>query len=285
MPEGPEVENVRLELLQLISKKIDRIQLTPLSQKYPKYNGMQPYFDQFSQTTILDIVRFGKFLVWRFTEVEAVILNHLGMTGKWCLYKDIEKLTTTVNHIKVIINMEIPPSALFNDMRNFGQFKVFESFEAVRKYPPIKSLGVDGLVTPFPIDEFLNRLAKKNYADKPVGEVLLNQRLVAGVGNIYKTESLFHAKINPLKKVEKLSDTERYELGQAIGIILHKALNDKGSTMDFQPYELPSGTTGNAQNWHKVYRREGKPCLDCGTSISRIVQKDRSTFYCKKCQK
>jgi formamidopyrimidine-DNA glycosylase len=162
---------------------------------------------------------------------------------------------------------------------------VFESFEVVKQYSPIKSLGVDGLATPFPIDEFLSRLAKKNFADKPVGEVLLNQRLVAGVGNIYKTESLFDAKINPLKKVEKLSDTERYELGQAIGKVLHKALNDKGSTMDFQPYELPSGTTGNAQNWHKVYRREGKPCLDCGTLISRIIQKDRSTFYCKKCQK
>ena len=285
MPEGPEVENVRLELQQLISRKIDRIQLTPLSQKYPKYNGMQPHFNQFSQTTILDIIRFGKFLVWRFTEVEAVILNHLGMTGKWCLYNDIEKLTTTVNHIKVNIHMVNPPSALFNDMRNFGQFKVFESLEAVKQYGPIKSLGVDGLAIPFPIDEFLDRLAKKNFADKPVGEVLLNQRLVAGVGNIYKTESLFHAKINPLKKVEKLSDKERIALGQAIGLILHKALNDKGSTMDFQPYELPSGTTGNAQNWHQVYRREGKPCLDCGTLIIRIVQKDRSTFYCKKCQK
>jgi formamidopyrimidine-DNA glycosylase len=285
MPEGPEVENVRLELQQLISKKIDRIHLTELSQKYSKYDGKQPLFDQFSQKTILDIIRLGKFLVWRFNDIEAVILNHLGMTGRWCLYKDIDKLPTTAKHIKVIIHMVSPPSALFNDMRNFGQFKVFQSFDLVKQYNPIRSLGVDGLATPFPLDEFLGRLRKNNFANKPVGEVLLNQRLVAGVGNIYKTESLFHAKINPLRKVEKLSEREREELGLAIGKILQKALHDKGSTMGFQPYELPSGATGNAQQWHKVYNREGKPCFECGTPIIRIVQKDRSTFYCKKCQK
>ncbi|MHA2203967.1 MAG: bifunctional DNA-formamidopyrimidine glycosylase/DNA-(apurinic or apyrimidinic site) lyase [Candidatus Hodarchaeales archaeon] len=285
MPEGPEVENVRLELLQLISKKIETIQLTPLSQKYPKYDGKQPLFDQFSKKTILDIVRFGKFLVWRFTDIEAVILNHLGMSGRWCLYMDIKKLPSTVTHIKVIVQMINPPSALFNDIRNFGQFKVFQSIEQVKQYSPIRSLGVDGLTTPFPLDEFLARLAKKNFEDKPIGEVLLNQRLVAGVGNIYKTESLFHAKLNPLKKVKKLTNTERKKLGLAIGKILQKALHDKGSTMDFQPYELPSGTTGNAQLWHKVYNREGEPCLDCGTPISRIVQKNRSTFYCEICQK
>ena len=285
MPEGPEVENVRLELLQLVSKKIDSIQLTRLSQKYPKYEGKQPFFDQFSNKKISNIARFGKFLVWRFTDIKAVILNHLGMTGKWCFYKDIEKLPTTVNHIKVIIHMAAPPSALFNDIRNFGQFKVFPSFEEVKQHNPIRSLGVDGLTTPFPLGEFLVRLAKKNFEDKPIGEVLLNQRLVAGVGNIYKTESLFHAKINPLKKVEKLTNTGREKLGLAIGTILQKALHDKGSTMDFQPYELPSGTTGNAQLWHKVYNREGKPCLSCGTHITRIVQKDRSTFYCSHCQK
>ncbi|UCG02855.1 MAG: bifunctional DNA-formamidopyrimidine glycosylase/DNA-(apurinic or apyrimidinic site) lyase [Candidatus Heimdallarchaeota archaeon] len=285
MPEGPEVETVRLELLQLISKKVDSIQLTPLSQKYPKYEGKQPFFNQFSRKTIHSIDRFGKFLVWRFTNVEAVILNHLGMTGRWCLYKDLKKLPTTTKHIKVIIHMKSPPNALFNDIRNFGQFKVFQSFEEVQQYTPIRSLGVDGLTTPFPLNEFLTRLAKKNFKDKPIGEVLLNQRLVAGVGNIYKTESLFHAKINPLKKVKKLSNTEREELGLAIGKILQKALHDKGSTMEFQPYELPSGTTGNAQKWHKVYKREGKPCLECGTPITRMIQKDRSTFYCLQCQK
>ncbi|MFX1517981.1 MAG: bifunctional DNA-formamidopyrimidine glycosylase/DNA-(apurinic or apyrimidinic site) lyase [Promethearchaeota archaeon] len=285
MPEGPEVETVRLELQPLVSREINRIQLTSLAQKYPKYNGKQPSFYQFSGKIIRDIIRFGKFLVWRFSDIESVILNHLGMTGKWCLYKDIENLPTIANHIKVIIHMASPPSALFNDMRNFGQFKVFESFEEVKQYNPIRSLGVDGLATPFPLEKFLIQLAKKNFADKPIGEVLLNQRLVAGVGNIYKAESLFHAKIHPLRKVKTLTNNEREKLGLSIGEILQKALHDKGSTMEFQPYELPSGRVGEAQRWHRVYNREGEPCFLCGNEINRMVQKDRSTFWCSHCQK
>ena len=285
MPEGPEVESVRLELLQLISKKVEKIQLTPLSQKYPKYDGKQPLFNQFSGSLLQDIIRFGKFLVWRFDNVEAVILNHLGMSGKWFLFDNIQNTSVTVNHVKVILQMEKPPSAIFDDTRNFGQFKVFNSFEEVKQYNPIRYLGVDGLAIPFPLNDFLTRLAKKNYENIPIGEVLLNQRLVAGVGNIYKTESLFYAKINPLRKVGTLSNTDREELGLAIGKILQKALHDKGSTLDSQPYELPSGITGNAQRWHKVYNREGKPCNICGSTIIRIVQKNRSTFYCAQCQK
>ena len=285
MPEGPEVESVRLELLQLISKKVEKIQLTPLSQKYPKYDGKQPLFNQFSGSLLQDIIRFGKFLVWRFDNVEAVILNHLGMSGKWFLFDNIQNTSVTVNHVKVILQMEKPPSAIFDDTRNFGQFKVFNSFEEVKRYPPIRYLGVDGLASSFPLNDFLTRLEKSNFQMKPVGEVLLNQRLVAGVGNIYKTESLFHAKIHPLREVHTLSNAEREELGHAISTILHKALHDKGSTMEFQPYELPSGTTGDAQKWHKAYNREGKPCDNCGTTIIRIVQKNRSSFYCPQCQK
>ncbi|MFX1284122.1 MAG: bifunctional DNA-formamidopyrimidine glycosylase/DNA-(apurinic or apyrimidinic site) lyase [Promethearchaeota archaeon] len=285
MPEGPEVENVRLELSQLISKIVDKIQLTPLSQKYLKYKDKQPLFDQFSGKKILDIIRFGKFLVWRFDNTKSVILNHLGMSGRWCFFIDMENLPATANHVKVLVILENPPSAIFDDTRNFGQFKVFHSFEEVIQYDPIRYLGIDGLATPFPLEEFLIRLGKRNFTNKPIGEVLLNQRLVAGVGNIYKTESLFQAKINPLRKVETLSNNEREKLGLAIGKTLRKALNDKGSTMAFQPYELPSGDTGNAQKWHKVYNREGKPCYVCGTEISRIVQKNRSSFFCSQCQK
>ncbi|UCE13835.1 MAG: bifunctional DNA-formamidopyrimidine glycosylase/DNA-(apurinic or apyrimidinic site) lyase [Candidatus Heimdallarchaeota archaeon] len=285
MPEGPEVENVRQELLQLVSKQVEQIRLTPLSQKYPKYQDKQALFTQFNEKVLTEIVRFGKFLVWRFKDINAVILNHLGMTGRWCFFSDIKNLPASAKHVKIIIQMYTPPSAIFDDTRNFGQFRVFESFETVVNYPPIRQLGIDGLTSPFPLEEFLTRLEKKNFENQPVGEVLLNQRLVAGVGNIYKTESLFHAKINPNRIVRTLSDTEREELGLAIGEILQKALLDKGSTLNFQPYELPSGERGNAQSWHKVYNREGKPCLICENPIRRSVQKGRSTFYCSQCQK
>ncbi|MHA2226592.1 MAG: bifunctional DNA-formamidopyrimidine glycosylase/DNA-(apurinic or apyrimidinic site) lyase [Candidatus Hodarchaeales archaeon] len=285
MPEGPEVESVRRELIsRLTNKQVAKIQLTPLSQKYPKYTDKQYDFNQFSGKKLSKIVRFGKFLVWQFVGHEPVILNHLGMSGKFCFFQKNKELSSLVNHPKVIILMKTPPHVVFDDTRNFGQFKVVSSIIEVENSSPIRYLGIDGLASPFPIKEFLDRIESRHYKEKPIGEVLLNQRLVAGVGNIYKTESLFLAGLNPLRNVESLSKSEKKDLGNAIGETLQKALKDSGSTMDFQPYTSPTGLSGEAQRWHKVYRREGKPCQDCGTEIERIIQNKRSTFFCPNCQ-
>ena len=283
MPEGPEVESVRRELLLLISSRVKKIKLTPLSQKYPKYHNQQHVFDSFNKVIITEILRFGKFLVWRFEGTEQVILNHLGMSGKWCFCDDLIDLRSDITHPKVLIQMEKPPHIVFDDTRNFGQFKVYQTYESVLNYRPIKSLGIDGLELPFPLKEFIERLTHKRYQDKAIGELLLNQRLVAGVGNIYKAESLHLAGIHPLRKVKSLTKIDIERLGNAISEILQKALKNLGSSTDSR-YVLPSGTTGNAQLWHKVYQRKGKPCLKCGSKIEKIIQKDRSTFFCPSCQ-
>jgi len=283
MPEGPEVESVRRELIFLISNRVKKIQLTPLSQKYPKYQNQQHNFDSFNKVIITEILRFGKFLVWRFEGTNQVILNHLGMSGKWSFCDDLTEERSDLTHPKVIIQMEKPPHLVFDDTRNFGQFKVFQTYESILNYRPIKSLGIDGLELPFPIKEFIERLTHKRYQDKVIGELLLNQRLVAGVGNIYKAESLHLAGIHPLRKVNSLTKTDIERLGNAISEILQKALKNLGSSIDTR-YVLPSGTTGNAQLWHKVYQRKGKPCMKCGLKIEKIIQKDRSTFFCPSCQ-
>ena len=284
MPEGPEVESVRQELLPLIKNRVKQIQLTPLSQKYPKYQNKQPSFDPFRNTILKYIYRYGKFLVWCFDGTERVILNHLGMPGKWCFCEDLTTSQSDGTHPKVIIQMENPPHLIFDDTRNFGQFKVFQTYEEVMTYPPIKSLGIDGLEIPFPIDEFISRIRNKRYEDKIIGELLLNQRLVAGVGNIYKAEALFQAKINPLRKVNTITKKDLKQLGLAISEVLQKALNDLGSSID-SLYTLPSGESGNAQLWHNVYGRKGKQCKICKSEIKKITQKERSTFFCPRCQK
>ena len=283
MPEGPEVESVRQELLPLIKNRVKQIQLTPLSQKYPKYQNKQPTFEPFRETILKEIYRYGKFLVWCFDGTEMVILNHLGMSGKWCFYEDMTTSQSDVTHPKVIIQMESPPHLIFNDTRNFGQFRVFGTYDEVMKYPPIKSLGIDGLEIPFPLDEFISRIRTKRYDEKIIGELLLNQRLVAGVGNIYKSEALFQAKINPLRKVKTLSKKDLKQLGLAISEVMQKALKDLGSSID-SLYTLPSGESGNAQLWHNVYGRKGKQCNICESEIKKITQKERSTFFCSKCQ-
>jgi formamidopyrimidine-DNA glycosylase len=284
MPEGPEVEIVRQELSSLISGTVRSIRLTDLSQKYPKYHLKQEQFDIFAMKTIGEIARIGKFLIWRFEEVPNVILNHLGMSGRWGLVNNINRPPPTYKHLKVLVVMETPPHAVFDDVRNFGQFKVLESIEKVNTYPPIKKMGIDGLMQPFPMGQFVVLLTQSHFLEKPIGEVLIDQRLVAGVGNIYKSEALFKAKIDPRRKIQDFSSNEQRRLGEAISHILTKALRSMGSTLDFQPYTRPKGETGEAQTWHKVYNRAGKPCFVCSTEIDRIKQNGRSTFFCPKCQ-
>ncbi|MCK4847833.1 MAG: Fpg/Nei family DNA glycosylase [Candidatus Heimdallarchaeota archaeon] len=281
MPEGPEVESVRQELLQLLNKSV-KITLTSLSQKYPKYQNKQEELSQFDNQKIQEIIRFNKFLIWKF-EGEVVILNHLGMTGRWLVLDSLDELEVTITHPKVIIQMESPPHAVFDDSRNFGQFRTFPSLEAVKHYRPIRTLGIDGLKDPFPTNRFSNMLDEKRFQNRPLGELLMDPRLVSGIGNIYKAEILFEAKLNPERIISSLSDLEKANLGKSIPKILLKALNDKGSSFDAR-YVLPSGDTGQAQRWHKVYQRRDKLCTRCETPIQRIVQKKRSTYFCPKCQ-
>ncbi|MHA1169076.1 MAG: bifunctional DNA-formamidopyrimidine glycosylase/DNA-(apurinic or apyrimidinic site) lyase [Candidatus Hodarchaeales archaeon] len=280
MPEGPEVECVRRNLLSLSGSRVSKVTLTELSQKYPKYHDKQSLCDVFIDTSLKDIERRGKFLIWKFS-VTPVILNHLGMSGKWLIDPEDDNYT----HPKVLIEFKDGRKAIFDDVRNFGQFNYFPSYEKALNYRSIKILGVDGLEIPFNIGTFLELLNKERYSQKEIGQVLLDQRLVAGVGNIYKAESLFLAKINPKTTVSKLSNKKKRALGESISKTLHKALKNNGSTFGNQPYLLPTGKAGDAQKWHAVYAREGEPCQVCNVPIKRLKQKDRSTFYCPNCQK
>jgi len=280
MPEGPEVECTKRYLQPINGKKVKTIQLTELSQKYPKYKNKQQDFEWFNGQRLIDIERKGKFLIWRF-DGKKVILNHLGMSGKWILLeKDHLDLTS---HAKALIYFEKLPYAVFDDIRNFGQFRIFESYDEVLNYNPIRKMGIDGLVKPFPMKEFLIRLNKPNYANREIGAVLVDQKLVAGVGNIYKSESLALARINPTRHVKTITKTERKKLGRAISETLWKAVDCNGSTLS--TFQIPTGQEGSAQNWHNVYGKNGKLCHECGTEITRIVQNGRSTFFCAECQK
>jgi len=281
MPEGPEVEYTLRSLKEFEGKVIHSIRLSEISQKYEKYKGRQSEFVEFSGSILNKIERHGKFLVWIFNNKE-VILNHLGMSGKWVICKKNED-NREIKYSKVIIEFENSQMiAIFDDTRNFGQFRRFENYDAVMNYRSIKKLGLDGLELPFPITDFKNVLKQNKILNKAIGRVLLDQTVVAGIGNIYKSESLFLAKINPLRAVKNLKSIEIEVLGKAVSEILQKAVNSMGSTI--HTYRNPYGEEGSAQKWHQVYGKEGNNCEVCGTSISRIVQDKRSTFYCEHCQ-
>ena len=202
------------------------------------------------------------------------------MSGNWILLKN--KSQALPSHSKVLIEFDIFPNIVFDDMRNFGQFKIYHNYEMVLQHKPIQKMGIDGLLAVFPLNEFLAKIGKNNYSNREIGSVLLDQKLVAGIGNIYKSESLALAKINPTRLVRTLTLEERKKLGNSISKILHKAVESMGST--FNSFRNPDGNEGSGQIWHKVYGKQDEKCKECGNEITRIVQNKRSTFYCHKCQ-
>ncbi|MHA2347444.1 MAG: Fpg/Nei family DNA glycosylase, partial [Candidatus Hodarchaeales archaeon] len=240
-------------------------------------------FTVFESKKLLNISRFNKFLVWEFS-IDPVILNHLGMTGKWVILNSIADIQEQCTHPKVIIEITDSKILVFDDTRNFGQFRLFPSLEEIKQYRPIKTLGMDGLGEKFSVDIFLDKISEKRFHSRIVGELLMDPRLVSGIGNIYKAEILFEAKIHPERSVSSLSLEEKTVLGQSIPKILLHALNDKGSSFDAR-YILPSGENGQAQRWHKVYQRKGQQCLICESAIEKLIQKNRSTYFCTNCQK
>ena len=116
---------------------------------------------------------------------------------------------------------------------------------------------------------------------------MLNQSIISGIGNIYKSESLFEAGIHPERPIQSLSMQEKDNLAEAIVAVIDKALKYGGSTFGggLQRYIRPNGQIGEAQQWHMVYGRKDQPCKKCGEMIIRIVQNGRSTFICENCQK
>lgn len=282
MPEGPEVECTRLSLKKFESMKVSKLELTQLSQKYNKYKGKQGFFEEFNGKILTKIERRGKFLIWHFN-FPKVILNHLGMSGHWINLKS-KKIPSNITHPKIIISFEDEEeTTIFEDIRNFGQFRIYGKYQEVLDYMPIRKLGPDGLKIPFPKNEFYKNLKQNRYENKEIGRVLLDQSLIAGVGNIYKSESLALAKIDPKRLVKKLNDNEIERLGKSISFTLQKAVKSMGSTI--QTYKTSLGEEASGQSWHKVYAKAGMKCDTCGSEILRIVQDKRSTFYCENCQK
>lgn len=278
IPEGPEVEAVRRDLEKLLTYTITKAYLTPLALKYNRYIKQQENIAVLQGKTIETIERRGKFIIWWFGNIPVV--NHLGMTGGWIIQNITDPLS---KYPKVVLEFTEGSRAIFDDIRNFGRFEIFkDEQDLLKQTESIRTLGVNGLAEPFPQEKFEELLHLPRNQNKQIGSLLLDQRVVAGVGNIYKSESLFRANIHPVLPVSELTGEEIKLLGQSISEILQMALASGGSTIE--NFQLPFGAEGKAQNWHRVYAQESKPCSVCKTPIERIIQNTRSTFFCPICQ-
>jgi len=269
MPELPEVETIVQGLNKtILNKKIKQVKIIyPGIVKWKTANFIKETLGQ----KIKNIKRRGKNILLMLSQDKAILI-HLGMSGH-IFYTSPHQ--TLDKHDHIIFRFTSGKKEIrYNDPRKFGKVKLID----LRCCPDLDKLGVE----PLEISEkdFVNLMAKRKGRIK---SLLLNQKILAGIGNIYADESLFEAKINPLSKIEQISPAKLKDLHRSIKKVLKKAIRAGGSSI--RTYTDLSGNTGRFQLSHKVYAREGESCKICDAKIKRIIVNQRSSHYCPKCQK
>ncbi|MEQ1619307.1 MAG: bifunctional DNA-formamidopyrimidine glycosylase/DNA-(apurinic or apyrimidinic site) lyase [Terricaulis sp.] len=285
MPELPEVETVRRGLApHLVGKRITRAQTKRADLRFP----FPPRFaTRLSGRRVEALTRRAKYLLAELDD-GAVWVTHLGMTGRWFVsglkqqpgdFYYAEPLNPA--HTHVVIEMEEGPCLEFNDPRRFGYMDLIarEAFDA---HPWFKGLGPEPLGNDFNAPYLAEAFAGKK---ANVKSALLDQRVVAGLGNIYVVEALHRAGIAPARAAGSVSPARLERLAPAIRAVLGEAIAAGGSTLS--DYAQVDGKQGAFQQRFRVYDREGAVCFTpkCGGAIKRAVHSGRSTFWCGKCQR
>ena len=197
-----------------------------------------------------------------------------------------DKVNQYIHHIWTLKNSAKGGSASggktmeFSDLRKFGKI-VLDNTKKISELKEVKALGVDAMSLEFTLKKFEEILNRKN--NKPLGLVLMEQELIAGIGNIYRSEILFEAGILPTRLVKNIKSPEIKKLYLAIQKVLRKAIKLRGTSDS--DYRDTAGAPGSFQKALKVYKRSGKKCLKCGKIILRGKMGQRSVFHCSRCQK
>ena len=274
MPELPEVETTKKELKSLIINKfIDKVLIYT---KFLRIPLEEAKLKKLEGKKITSITRKAKYIIIKLNNFYSIII-HLGMTGR-LLSRSFNEPRNKHDHI--VLRIKKGCDIVFNDVRKFG-FIAVDLQTNLQNNKFLKHLGAEPLSKNFsPL--FLEKILKKSSA--PIKNVLLNQKLISGIGNIYACESLFDSGILPQTPSNKIKKKKITILCKSIKKILKRAIKSKGSSID--SFKLPSGELGTFQNNFSVYGREGNTCLksNCYNKIKRIKIAGRSTFYCSSCQ-
>lgn len=271
MPELPEVETVVRDLRPCLQGC--RITSIWKSRHGLRRSWKRVWNTQLEQRIIQDVRRRGKWIVVDLDDGRRILL-HLGMTGQLTIHPltDVER-----DHTHLIVGLDGEKQLRFRDIRRFGSATLFADETELSAFFETMGLGPE----PFdlPAGHWRKHLSATTRCLKAV---LLDQRVVAGVGNIYADESLFLAKLHPERRGCDLEPAEAARLGRAVSAVLSKAIERRGSTI--RDYIGGSGLQGEYQNEFRVYGRTGKPCPRCRTPISQVRLAGRSTHYCSVCQ-
>lgn len=273
MPELPEVETVRRTLTPAIGARIAAVWDSgkPLHmQRRPPRRKLRALVG----AKITDIRRHGKYLLVD-TDRPQSLLVHLGMTGRLCIHKKREPRATHTHLVLDLGTRELR----FADPRRFGQIDVFLRAEE-RAHPALAVLGPDALV--HGVDpEALLAVARRR-SRTTLKAFLLDQSVIAGVGNIYASEALWRAQLRPTWRARRLTGASARRLADAIREVIASSLENGGTTL--ADFVAADGAAGENASFLWVYAREGQPCPRCRGLIRRSVLGGRATYFCPTCQ-
>ncbi len=272
MPELPEVETTRRGLQQSIAGR--RVLEVTVRRRDLRQEIPQAFEDIIKNRVISEVSRRAKYLLITLDSGET-LLAHLGMSGSFVVLLSDNYVPRTHDHM--ILTLEGGLLAVFNDPRRFGVLTILKTGEE-GAHPLLKHLGPEPLSKDFSSIYLAAALQRKKGAIKPV---LMDQKLVVGVGNIYASESLHLCGINPqLPAIQAAKKSE--EIVAAIRVTLEAAIQSGGSTL--RNYVGSGGEGGYFQHHFRVYDRAGEPCFSCGEKIQTCVQAGRATYWCSVCQ-
>jgi len=270
MPELPEVETARRSLARRLAGR----SILSCSIRFP---GVLSLSNENGNLTLparfVEGSRHGKILYLLFDE-DKYLLAHFRMTGGFYFRKDSDTLR---DHTHVEFTLDDGEILAFRDPRRFGGLWWYEGKAVLTQYP-LSTLGPDVLI--LSQDQFIRLMRMKNRMIKPL---LLDQSVLAGMGNIYVDECLFRARIHPMKSSNRISTPKLRELWKTIQEVLAEAIEYGGSSI--RDYADSDGRRGGFQDRHWVYNKKGEPCVRCGNPIRRILVAQRGTWICKKCQR
>ena len=282
MPELPEVETVRRGLLPVMEgQRIDRAEVNRPDLRWPLPLGMA---DRLTGKTVLALRRRSKYILADLSSGESLLI-HLGMSGRMLISGQMlgefhHSHPAPQKHDHVVLHMANGVRVTFNDARRFGAMDLLPTATA-EDHPLLAPIGPEPLGNRFDEPYLISKLKNRN---TPIKSALLDQHLVAGLGNIYVCETLFRARIDPTTKAGALAKSRVASLVPIIRQVLSDAITAGGSSL--RDYRQADGELGYFQHSFQVYGREGQPCQSpgCSTPIARIVQSGRSSFYCPTCQ-
>ena len=276
MPELPEVETVRLAISKVVNKAlIEKVDIFRYDLRWKIKDDLKIDLEKdFFKTPF----RLGKYILIP-TNKENVLLIHLGMSGQIKIQnKKYEK--TKHDHINIVVKTEcdLTYNITYNDPRRFGFIDLLKKKD-IHKHFLLNKLGVEALGRELTVSNlkplFINR-------KKSIKNTLIDQTVIAGIGNIYASEILYKAKIHPFRSTNSLSEIDLESIIKACRFILKKAIKLGGTTI--KNHAQPDGKLGYFKQKLKVYGREGKKCFSCKNKILNNYIANRSTYYCDYCQ-